>query len=107
MIPHDIDVLVAAARDVHDQQRSLLHPRRELLGVGDRVRALERRHDALLARQLPVAGDRFLVGYRYVLGAAAVLDSGRAEYVSVSDKEAVAGYRQLSLSAACSGPTPG
>ena len=58
------DVLVAAAAHVHDQQVVLGQRRRQLDDVGERVRRLERRDDALEPGAQLEGVERLLVGRR-------------------------------------------
>jgi hypothetical protein len=68
-----VHVLVAAAGEVDEQDRVLLHRGRHLHRLRDRVRRLERRDDAFGAAQLVERRERLVVGHRDVLGALAVL----------------------------------
>src|SRR6185312_14321869 len=69
-------VLVAAAADVHHQQIVLRQGRRQLRGMGQRVRRLERRQDALELGAEQHRLDGLLVGGRDIFDAALVLEPG-------------------------------
>src|SRR5438067_1542894 len=71
-----VHVLVAAARQVDQDDLVFRQRRRQLDGVGDRVRGLERRDDALDAAAVVESGQRFLIGDRDVLRAFDVLQPG-------------------------------
>src|SRR5688572_17558456 len=70
---HAVDVLVAAAGQVDDEDGVLRELRRDLHHVRDGVRRLEGRQDALEAGQLLEAAHRFIVGRVCILGAAGLL----------------------------------
>src|SRR2546425_1034314 len=57
-------VLVAAAREVHQQDRLLRQAARQLGGMGERMRGFKRRDDAFAAAQLVKCAERFVVGHR-------------------------------------------
>src|ERR1019366_417812 len=67
----DIDILVAAPGEVHDEILAF-GIRRALDGFGDGVRTLERRDNALDAREAARRVERFAVATGDVLGAAAI-----------------------------------
>src|SRR5687767_3491172 len=66
---HAVDVLVAAARQVDEQDRVLRKLLRNLLYVRNRMSGFERRQDAFETRQLLEAGERVGVGRVIVFGA--------------------------------------
>src|SRR5207302_6485615 len=80
-LANDVEVLVAAPGQV--DQHDLLRGERacQRHRVGNRMRALERRDDALQARGLVKGRERLLVGDADVLGAMRVMAKGviRAE----------------------------
>src|ERR1700752_2653729 len=68
-----LHVLVAAARQVHEQDGISLERRRHLAGVSDAVSRFERRDDAFGARQFLERPERLLVGGVVILGPAGSL----------------------------------
>src|SRR5712692_7044234 len=73
---HGMHVLVAASREVDEQDRIPRHAPGDAHGIRNRVRRLERGDDALAAAQLMERSQRLVVGHREVFGAAAVLEPG-------------------------------
>src|SRR6266699_6676413 len=69
-------VLVAAAREVHQQDRLLRQAARQLGGMGERMRGFKSRDDAFATAQLVKCAERFVVGHRDIFGAPAVLEPG-------------------------------
>src|SRR5207302_10812492 len=67
-------VLVAAAREVDEQDRLLRQGARELGGMGERVRGFKSWDDALATAQFVKCVERFVVGHRDIFGAPAVLE---------------------------------
>ena len=64
------DVLVAAAGEIHQDDRIVRHGRRELGHVGQGVGAFEGRNDALCARAELERVERLVVGDADILGPA-------------------------------------
>ena len=67
-------VLVAAPREVDEKQFAGRHRRRDLCGVGERVRRFERRHDAFEVAQIVKRLQRLVVGHRHVFRAPRILE---------------------------------
>src|SRR6185436_5547519 len=69
-----VHVLVAAAREVDEQDLVLRQRGREACGIGERMRGFERRNDAFDAAAVVERSERFGVGDRHVFRAARVLE---------------------------------
>src|SRR5258708_8398247 len=69
-----VHVLVAAAREVHEEDAVLGDRRGELHRIGERVARLERRYDPLEAAERVEGGERLVVGDGHVLRAPHVLE---------------------------------
>src|SRR5262249_43158435 len=69
----DVDVLVATAGQVHEDQPARAELGADVEGAGERVGALDRRDDALGRREQPERLHRGVVGDRKVLAAAGVV----------------------------------
>src|ERR671916_2451461 len=73
---YDLDILIAAAGEVHDQVLAGSELLRHLLGVEDRVRGFERRDDSLEPGTQGKSSERLLVGDARVLDQPLVLEVG-------------------------------
>src|SRR5258708_11551290 len=73
-LAHGMHVLVAAPREVHEQNLVAAHRGRELHGVGDRMARLERGNDSFEAAQRMEGFQRLVVRHRHVLRAPRVLE---------------------------------
>src|SRR6266853_3113047 len=71
-----VHILVAPSREIDQQDPVLWQRPRQLRGVGERVRGLERRNDALEAAQVVERGDGLSVVDGDVLSPAGVLEPG-------------------------------